>query len=131
MANVTVTLTVDTADIQKPNVDAYCSFGQSSGSNEDYTTVANVNDTITWQGASGSSASDVVNITAINYEGGNNIFNQPNLQGNGGNPETVQGTVQNDTGGDNETYTIFFTVYNGTNQRNGQFRIDPKIQINP
>ena len=131
MSNVTVTLTVNTAQIVKPNVDDYCSFGQSSGTNEGYTTVANVNDTITWIGASSSSASDTVNITSINYTGDSNVFGQNILQGNNGNPETVQGTVQNNTGGEDEIYTIFFTVYNGTTKRNGQFQIDPIIRVNP
>ena len=131
MASITVTLTVNTAQIVKPNVDDYCSFGQSSGSNEGYTTVANVNDTITWIGASSSSASDTVNITSINYTGDSNVFGQNVIQGNNGDPETVQGTVQNNTGGEDEIYTIFFTVYNGTNQRNGQFQIDPIIRVNP
>ena len=131
MANVTVTLTVNTAEIAKPDVDDYCSFGQSSGTNEDYTTVANVGDTITWQGASSSSVTDVVNIVSINYTGDSNIFGQNVIQGNNGDPETVSATVQNNTGGEDEIYTINFTVYNGTDQRNGQFSIDPKISINP
>jgi len=133
MANVNVTLSVNTGSIENPNVDAYCTFGQGNGvSNENYTTVANVGDTITWQGVSSSSPStDVVNITSINYTGGQNIFDQNVIGGNNGNPEKVIATIANNTQNEEEEYTINFTVYNGTNRRNGSFSIDPKIIVNP
>lgn len=133
MANVNVTLSVNTGSIVNPNVDAYCTFGQGNGvSNEDYTTEANVGDTITWQGVSSSApATDVVNITSINYTGGQNIFDQNVINGNNGNPEKVIATIANNTQGEEEEYTINFTVFNGSNRRNGSFSIDPKIIINP
>lgn len=71
----------------------------------------------------------MVNITGINHTGNSNVFNQNNLPGDGNDPEKVVGTVQNNTAGDLETYTIFFTVYNNGTKRNGQFQIDPKIQV--
>jgi len=71
MADVTITLNVNTSQINVHNIDSESNFGQVSGiTNENYTTNANAGDTITWQGLSSVSASDVVNITAINYEGG-------------------------------------------------------------
>lgn len=133
MANVNVTLNVNTGSIVNPDVDAYCTFGQGAGvSNEDYTTVANVGDTITWQGVSSSSpGTDVVNITSINYTGGQNIFDQNVINGNNGNPEKVIATIANNTQGEEEEYTINFTVLNGNTRRNGSFSIDPKIIVNP
>ena len=73
---IVVTLFVDTQSIQKPNDSAYCNFGQADGvSNEEFTIVANVGDTITWRGVSSSAPStDVVSVVAINYEGGKNVF---------------------------------------------------------
>jgi hypothetical protein len=132
MADVTITLNVNTSQINVHNIDSESNFGQVSGiTNENYTTNANAGDTITWQGLSSVSASDIVNITAINYEGGQNVFNQNNLAGNGLNPEKVIGVVQNGTAGKTEIYTLFFTVYNNGTRRGGTFRIDPKLAINP
>jgi len=132
MADVTITLNVNTSQINVHNIDSESNFGQVSGiTNENYTTNANAGDTITWQGLSSVSTSDVVNITAINYEGGQNVFNQNNLAGNGLNPEKVIGVVQSGTAGKTEIYTLFFTVYNNGTRRGGTFRIDPKLAINP
>ena len=127
MANETITLNVDTSvNLTPQNVDSYCNFGQSSGSNEDYTTDVSVGDTVTWQGQSSTQPTVTVNITKIQYDGGSDVFGVSVLNGSG-DPETVAGTTQNDTGGDDETYSIFFTVSN----QNGTFHIDPKIQVNP
>ncbi|MES2812768.1 MAG: AidA/PixA family protein [Bacteroidota bacterium] len=133
MANVNVTLSVNTGSIVNPNVDDFCTFGQGNGvSNENYTTQASVGDTISWQGVSSSSpATDVVNITSINYSGGQNIFDQNVINGNNGNPEKVIATVASNTQNEEEEYTINFTVFNGSTRRNGSFSIDPKIQVNP
>lgn len=133
MANVNVTLSVNTGSIVNPNVDDFCTFGQGNGvSNENYTTRANVGDTISWQGVSSSSpATDVVNITSINYSGGQNIFDQNVINGNNGNPEKVIATVASNTQNEEEEYTINFTVFNGSTRRNGSFSIDPKIIVNP
>jgi hypothetical protein len=126
MANETVTLNVDTSvNLTPQNVDTYCNFGQSSGSNEDFTTDVNVGDTVTWTGQSSTQPAVTVNITKIQYDGGSDVFGASVLNGTGS-PETVEGTVENDTGGDEETYTIFFNVSN----QNGTFHIDPKILVN-
>jgi len=132
MATVTITLNVNTNQINVHNVDSESNFGQvSSITNENYTTNANAGDTVTWQGLSSVSELDVVNITAINYEGGHNVFNQNNLPGNGLSPEKVIGVVQNGMAGKTEVYTLFFTVYNNGTKRGGSFRIDPKLAVNP
>jgi len=132
MAAVTITLYVNTSQINVHNIDSESNFGQVSGiSNEDYTTNANPGDTVTWQGLSTASTSDVVNITAINYEGGQNVFDQNNLPGNGSSPEKVIGVVQNGKAGRTEVYTLFFTVFNNGTRRGGTYRIDPKLAINP
>ncbi len=131
MANDNVILFVDTSvNLNPQNVDQYCNFGQASGTNEDYTTTVNVGDTVTWSGRSSSlqppnSPPVSVSITKIQYDGGSEVFQDSVLNGTG-NPQTVTGTVQNNTGGEDETYTIFFTVSN----QNGTFHIDPKIQVN-
>lgn len=126
MANQTITLYVNTSvNLTPQNVDTYCNFGQSSGTNEDFTTDVNVGDTVTWEG-SATAGSGTVNIEKVQYEGGSDVFGTSVLDGTGS-PKTVNGTVANDTGGDEETYTILFSVSN----QNGTFRIDPKIQVNP
>ena len=126
MANETITLNVDTSvNLTPQNVDDYCNFGQSSGPNEDYTTDVSVGDTVTWQGQSSTQPTVTVNITKIQYDGGSDVFGASVINGSGS-PETVVGTTENDTGGDDETYSIFFTVSN----QNGTFHIDPKIQVN-
>jgi len=128
--NIVVTLNVDTGQIQKSNASAYCNFGQPEGvSNEDFTIIVNIGDVVTWQGVSSSSDKDVVNITAINHEGGKNVFGQNVLKGDGANPEKVVGKVLYPTP-DNQDYKykISFTVTNNGSKRNGTFHIDPKIQ---
>lgn len=131
MANFNVILFVDTSvNLNPQNVDQYCNFGQASGTNENYTTTVNVGDTVTWGGRSSSlqppnNPPVIINITKIQYNGGSEVFKDSVLNGTG-NPQTVTGTIQNDTDEDQETYTIFFTVSN----QNGTFHIDPKIQVN-
>jgi hypothetical protein len=133
MADVIITLNVDTSEISVHNIDSCSNFGQEPGiSNENFSTAANVGDTVIWQGISSSAPeTDIVNIIKINHYSGNNVFNQPKLIGNGLRPEKVSGIVQKDTGGGTEEYTIFFNVFNGVNKRPGIFSIDPKLAINP
>jgi plastocyanin len=127
MANHTVTLNVDTSvNLTPQNVDDYSNFGQSSGSNENFNTVVNVGDTVTWQGLSSTQPSVTVNVTKIQKNGGSDVFGASVINGSG-NPETVVGTVQNNTNSENEEYSIFFNVSN----QNGTFNIDPKISVNP
>ena len=128
---ITVTLYVDTKAIQKPNDSEYCNFGQGAGiSNEEFTIVANVGDTITWRGVSSSAPStDTVSISAINYEGGKNVFGENVLKDSNSNPGRVSGVVRYKTGNQFCKYKIMFTVTNSGAKRGGTFQIDPKIEV--
>ncbi|MEJ2585309.1 MAG: hypothetical protein P8Z38_09785 [Robiginitalea sp.] len=127
-----ITLEVNTAEIQNPNVNDYCSFmGQDPEvSNEDYTIVAGVGDVVIWRGVSTSSPEDVVEIRAINHQGdrgGRDIFGQNQLQGENG---QVIGTILNTTEeGADYKYQLQFWVYNNGTRRGGTFNIDPKIKV--
>lgn len=129
---IVVTLYVDTARIDKQDVNASCNFGQDpSIANEEFTIDVNVGDTVTWQGVSSNAPStDVVNIVSINHEGGKNVFDKNILTGNGQSPERVTDTVRSKTDGDEKyKYKISFTVTNNGSKRNGMFHIDPKIAV--
>lgn len=131
-ASVVITLYVNTAQIDNRNVNASCNFGQNpSISNEEFTTLANLGDSVTWQGVSANAPStDIVNIVSINHEGGKNIFDKNILKGNGQSPEKVTDTVRTSTtGGEKYKYKISFTVLNNGTRRNGTFNIDPKIEV--
>lgn len=130
-ANVVITLYVNTAQIDNRNINASCNFGQAAGiSNEEFTTVVNLGDSVTWQGVSANAPStDVVNIVSINHEGGKNVFDQ-NVLKSSGTPEKVTATAKQRTaGGEKYKYKISFTVTNNGSKRNGMFHIDPKIEV--
>ncbi len=132
VANTVVTLYVNTAEIDKQDVNASCDFGQDSSiSNEEFTIDVNVGDTVTWQGVSSNAPStDVVNIVSINHEGGKNVFDKNILKSNGQSPERVSATVKSRTDDGREyKYKISFTVTNNGSKRNGMFHIDPKIFV--
>ena len=131
MADVIVTLNVDTSQISVQNVDSNSNFGQGPGiSNEDFLTRVNAGDTVIWQGVSSVTPSDTVNIININHSGGSSVFSHDNLPGNGLHPEKVSGAVRNNAKGETEKYTIQFNVFNNGTRRPGVFSIDPKIQVN-
>lgn len=132
MANHSIVLTVNTASIPaspttKELIDANCSFGQTSGSNEEYNVNVVNTDTVTWSGST-STANHVVYITHIDYESGTNLFGSTDLT-----PasvgESVVGTVQNaGTSKLVDTYKILFDVFkNGALW--GSYEIDPKITM--
>tara|TARA_R110002167_G_scaffold130128_2_gene313600 strand:+ start:378 stop:1265 length:888 start_codon:yes stop_codon:yes gene_type:complete len=131
----TITLYVDAdyaTTLTTQTVDTYCSFGQnkSQTTNENFLRSVNVGDTVIWRGETTPPSSNVIDITQVkkeNVPGSSNVFGGNGILQGIGDPETVTGTVQAGTGGENETYTIFFKV-NGTGQ---QFQIDPKIKVNP
>jgi len=126
---ITITLYVNTASVDSGNTDQTCNFGQAEGIiNRNFTVEANLGDTIIWRGESTSSPSDIVNITAINHEGGKNVFDKNRLDGNGQSPELVIGTVVTGAPGDEDKYKISFKVYNNGNRR-GTFHIDPIIKV--
>ena len=121
-----ITLFVNTAALDRDNTDETCNFKQDAGiMNKDYTIEASIGDIIIWKGESTSSESVIVNITAINHEGGKNVFDQNKLDGNGQVPELVIGTVIKGAPGDVDKYKISFKVSN----KSGTFHIDPKIKI--
>ncbi len=129
---IVVRLYVDTARIDKQDVNASCNFGQDpSIANEEFTIDVNLGDTVTWEGVSSNAPStDVVNIVSINHEGGKNVFDKNILKSNGQQPETVTDIVKSRTdGGEKYKYKISFTVTNNGAKRNGMFHIDPKIQV--
>ena len=127
-----ITLYVNTADIEKPNIDQYANFGQEAGiSNRDFTIHVRKGDIVIWKGISTSSEADMVNISAINHEGGVNVFGQNVLRGNGETPELVVGTVINGNPGDEDKYKISFKVYINGTKKHGTFHIDPKIIVKP
>ncbi|MDX5585498.1 MAG: hypothetical protein QNK20_11350 [Aureibaculum sp.] len=124
----TITLNVNTSTVDKHNTDETCNFGQESGvSNKDFTIEVSVGDTIIWEGVSTSSDEVLVNITAINHEGGINVFNKNKLHGDGQYPERVIGTVIQGVPGDEDKYKISFKMSN----RDGTFHIDPILKIKP
>jgi hypothetical protein len=128
---VHVTLHVDTSQITSRNASSFCTFGQEDGvSNEEYTIYVSVGDVVLWEGVSSSAPdTDIVNITSINYQGGKNVFDRNVLQGDGGSPGRVRGTVVAEAPESNKyKYTIKFTVSNNGTKRGGTFQIDPKIQ---
>lgn len=136
-----VTIHVDTNQINSQNELEVCYFSSQSpgmdpltseGNLEEFNIIVNAGDIIIWNGVSSSnSENDIVNVTSINYHGGDNVFGTNVLNGNGDTPEIVQGTVEPDTNGRVEKYTIKFTVLNNGERRGGTFQIDPKITVKP
>ncbi|MEP7269818.1 MAG: hypothetical protein ABI844_19535 [Saprospiraceae bacterium] len=127
-----ITLEVNTSRLDKKDVNASCSFGQAPGiSNEDYTIQVNKGDIIIWRGVSTNAPStDVINIDAINHQGGVNVFGVNRLAGNNQDHETVSGVVRQGIPGDVDKYTLSFKVLINGKKFNGTFHIDPKIQVN-
>ena len=126
-----ITLYVNTSDIQNPNLNDYCDFGQDEGiSNEDYTIEVSEGDTIVWVGQSNSNDNDQVLIESIHHQGdqgGRDIFGQNVLRGENG---EVRGTLQFTTAGQADyKYMLSFRVLNNGERRGGVFNIDPKIRV--
>ncbi len=126
-----IILRVDTSVINSQNESEVSNFvGQEDGvSNEEFTISARKGDTIVWLGQSSTSENDIVNIVSINWEGGENVFDQNILKGNGEEPEQVVGKVVNGNVGEFMKYKISFTVLNNGVKRQGLYKIDPKILI--
>lgn len=127
----TITLFVNTAEVSSQNTSLTCNFGQEDGvSNEDFTLTVKKGDIIVWKGVSiNAPETDIVDIKAINHEGGVNIFNKNVLRGNGQSPTVVTGTIVQGAPGDEEKYKISFKVFNNGSKRKGTYHIDPKIQL--
>ncbi len=129
----TITLFVNTAEINAQNMADQCNFGQPAGtSNEEFTLNARVGDIIVWKGVSSNAPeTDMVGISAINHQGGVNVFGKNVLNGNSQEPEMVTGTVVQGAPGDVNKYMLSFKVFNNGTQRGGTYRIDPKIRVQP
>ena len=134
----TITLYVNTSEINRENVNEVCYFIaetsgedpiQSDGDIENFTIEVNLGDIVIWKGVSTSSEDDVVNIKRIKHEKGPDVFDNPDLPGNGQNREQVQGTVKRGNRGDIEKYKIHFKVLINGNPPPGNFKIDPKIKM--
>jgi len=134
-----VTLHVNTDVITSQNELEVCSFTSESaegeiteGDIENFTISVSAGDYIVWNGVSSSNPDDsIVNITSINYHGGDNVFDKNVLTGNGETPEEVVGMVLEGTNGKTEKYAVKFTVINNGQRRGGTFSIDPKIRVKP
>jgi len=131
MANIIITLYVDTQKIREKTVDLNTNFGQDSRTkNENYVTRPGMGDTIIWQGISSVNVNDEVNITRVEYEGGKNVFHRNPIDGVG-NPETVTAAIANHTDGEEELYTIYFSIVKSGEIQEDNYHIDPKIQVHP
>jgi len=125
LADPTITLNVDTDNINQQNLDSTCNFGQVDGkSNEDYTTKVDLGDEITWEGKS-INGSDKVKIIMIKYESGAEILNNNELT-NSLFSRKVNGQAIKGMSGEVMKYSISFKI-TGNNET---FIIDPKIQVN-
>ena len=127
--NHVVILNVNTQKIKNPNIEADCNFGQDPNvSNKEYTIDVRPGDFIIWQGLSmDDPENDIVRIVSVDHESGSNFFGTSTLEDNG--QGEVLGEVKFGLTGQVMKYTIKFTVFNGGEQRNGTFVIDPKIKI--
>jgi hypothetical protein len=126
-----VTLYVDTSQIDNQNVDRVSNFGQPENiSNQDFTIDVSLGDVVMWQGVSSNAPeTDVVLISAINHEGGVNVFDQNVLKDTSRKPGVVEGTVKKGQSGQEQKYKVSFKVLNNGAKRNGTFHIDPKIRV--
>ncbi len=129
----TITLHVDTDNINIQNLDSTCNFGQPPGvSNKDFLTNVKFGDEITWIGKSSSSpGTDKVKIKKIKYESGAEILTSK-VKRNTWFTLKVNAKVNKKenfdmTKGEEEIYSIEFKVFR--KGKNETFIIDPKLQI--
>ena len=107
----------------------YCYFNGQAATidTRDYTVNANVGDVIVWNAVSSSSDRDQVKITAINYEGGTNVFNSDRMNGENG---EVRATISKSTAGKEDyKYNVSFKIVKNGKLQPGTFHIDPKIKV--
>ena len=132
MERCTITMKVDTVNINPGNVTECIKFEDSFGSHqngspEDFTSKISIGDEICWMAtAKNESTGDTVTIDKITYEAHTNILGQTELRGDAcGN---VTGNAVHGTVGDEEEYGVYFTVTRGS-QPPVQFYIDPKLKV--
>ncbi len=118
--DVTLSCNVDSLKAGTPAYKA-CHFVDQDPETDtrEYTTNADVGDTITWRGQSTDGSAEI-KIRKIKYESGTNVFNKPELEGQ----TTVVGTVKNKTNGKPYKYKISFKIDN----KRKTYSIDPKIR---
>lgn len=131
MADLTITITVQTATITQATVDTTVTISDSaedpSTTNpENFVSTVEEGNVVEWQGVPNAAyPNDTVSITKIVYEGDDNIFNATTINGSGG---VVSATVQTGTGGEEEQYKIYFdVVHNGGTAQS--FYLDPFIDV--
>ncbi|MGB5322252.1 hypothetical protein [Lutimonas sp.] len=133
LKNHQVILYVDTDKITEGTEEDHCWLEKpyNKKPNPDFYTEVHQGESITWLGFSISNPNTIVNIKSIHHEKESYVFGKATLYGNGKMPETVIGTVINHTKGEKEVYIINFTIYDQNNggERNGKFRVDPKLKI--
>lgn len=124
----TITLTCDTTEITKENVNKVCSFGQDENiSNEDFTLDAAIGDIIVWRGqAKNSNLSSSIVLSQVNYQGGKNVFGRNTLNDSGG---LIIGQVIQGEPGNELKYNLKFRVFVDGRRISGTFTIDPRIRI--
>lgn len=127
---VTVTLNVDTTNLNNQNVDESCDFGQPFDiPNEEFTIEVGIDDTVVWEGLSSTSDTDVVEIVSIKHENGPKFFNFNSNNELGGSSGKVRGRIVRGQPGQIEKYTIRFRVFRNGRRVGGTYKIDPKIVI--
>ena len=118
----TVTLVCNPALIYEEGPIGACYFlpGEEDQNPETYETIATVGEVITWVGQS-TKEDDSIDIFMIKYQGGVNVFNQDELEGE----TTVRGTISKATPEDDPyKYEIRFRI----NSTGRLYKIDPIIR---
>ena len=109
LADNTITLYVDTDNINQDNIDSTCNFRQSADvSNEDFTTEVALGDNITWQGKAVKNGK--VKIKKIEYVSGDYILTENELNNSLFSRKVHGKVVDEGTIGDIEKYLIEFKV---------------------
>jgi len=118
----TVTLVCNPALIYEEGPIGACYFlpGEEDQNPETYETIATVGEVITWVGQS-TKEDDTIDIFMIKYQGGVNVFNKDELEGE----TTVTGTISKATPEDEPyKYEIRFKI----NSTGKLYKIDPIIR---
>ncbi len=117
----TVTLICNPAAIDESGATGACYFLGGEGVNpEEFTTYASVGETITWVGQS-TTEEDSIDVFMIKYQGGVNVFNREQLDGE----QTVRGQIDKATPDDEPyKYEIRFKI----NSTGKLYKIDPIIR---
>lgn len=132
MARCTVTVTVNTEEINHQNILQNVTLSDAQGGSgnqnpEDFTSDIALNDEVFWTGKpSDRSTGDTVTIDKITYVSNTNILGETELNGD---PQgDVLGVAVHGSAGDEEEYGIYFTVTKGS-ETPVQYFLDPKLKI--